>query len=382
MRFASASSSHVDPGVAIDEVLEALAEVPEAHLGFLFVTPDHARRLREVQSRIRSAYPGVVLVGCTGQGVIGGGEEVEGRSAVALTVGELPGVEVSAFHLAPADLPTREAELRQAVPADRACVLLSDPFSINLQPLLGAIEAARPGVALFGGQASGGRRPKEHALVLDDVVHDEGVVGLALSGRVDVRTGVAQGCRPIGAPMFVSSCQGNQIRELDGRDPVEVLRELYASLPPEDQYLFRDSLFVGVQMRDQQEYRPGDFLIRNLVGIPKEGRALVVAYEPERFSVVQLHLRDADAAREDVQAVVAAHRQQAARAAGGLLFTCVGRGEGLYGEAGHDSGVFREHFGPVPLGGFFCNGEIGPVHGQTFLHGYTSVFATFGEPPE
>ena len=63
--------------------------------------------------------------------------------------------------------------------------------------------------------------------------------------------------------------------------------------------------------------------------------------------------------------------------AGALLFSCVGRGELLYGRPGHDSGAFHQALGDIPLGGFFCNGEVGPVGGKTFLHGYTSAFALF-----
>jgi small ligand-binding sensory domain FIST len=47
------------------------------------------------------------------------------------------------------------------------------------------------------------------------------------------------------------------------------------------------------------------------------------------------------------------------------------------GRRNFDTGVFREHLGEVPVGGFFCNGEIGPVGGATFLHGYTSSFGLF-----
>ena len=33
----------------------------------------------------------------------------------------------------------------------------------------------------------------------------------------------------------------------------------------------------------------------------------------------------------------------------------------------------------APLGGFFCNGEIGPVGGRAYLHGYTASVALFRE---
>jgi small ligand-binding sensory domain FIST len=62
---------------------------------------------------------------------------------------------------------------------------------------------------------------------------------------------------------------------------------------------------------------------------------------------------------------------------GALLFSCLGRGEYLYGKPNFDTGIFRQHLGNVPVGGFFCNGEIGPVGGTTFLHGYTSSIGLF-----
>src|SRR5262249_1344657 len=96
-------------------------------------------------------------------------------------------------------------------------------------------------------------------------------------------------------------------------------------------------------------------------------------------SIVQFHLRDARTSAEDLEAMLAAYRADHASAPpyGSLLFSCLGRGMHLYGQSDHDTGAFRRLVGEVPLGGFFCNGEIGPVHGTTFLHGYTSSFGLF-----
>ena len=63
--------------------------------------------------------------------------------------------------------------------------------------------------------------------------------------------------------------------------------------------------------------------------------------------------------------------------AAALLFQCLGRGQHLFGQPDHDTDLFRDMVAQVPLSGFFCNGEIGPVGGTTFLHGYTSSFALF-----
>jgi small ligand-binding sensory domain FIST len=63
-----------------------------------------------------------------------------------------------------------------------------------------------------------------------------------------------------------------------------------------------------------------------------------------------------------------------------LLFSCLGRGQNLYGRPDHDTDLFREKLGDVPLGGFFANGEIGSIRGATHLHGFTSSFALFRSP--
>ena len=180
--------------------------------------------------------------------------------------------------------------------------------------------------------------------------------------------------------MFVTACRDNLLIALDGRPTLDVLRDLYERLPAADREVFRHSLFLGIVMNDhQQSYGHGDFLVRNLVGVSEDPRGLVVGASLRENLVVQFHLRDRRTSSEDLDAML--HRYTAdahgRSAAGSLLFSCLGRGTNLYGESDHDSNVFRKHVGSVPLGGFFCNGEIGQVHGRTFLHGYTSAFGLF-----
>jgi small ligand-binding sensory domain FIST len=201
------------------------------------------------------------------------------------------------------------------------------------------------------------------------------LVGVALSGNVTVDTIVAQGCRPIGQPMFVTRCERNVLHELDGRRAIVVMQALHDTLSPRDRELLRSSLFLGVVMDEsRQEYTHGDFLIRNVLGIDPQQGSLVVGTALHQGQVVQFHLRDAQTSAEDLTALLARYRE---RPAGSLLFSCLGRGQHLYGQADHDTEAFRAAVGDVPLGGFFCNGEIGPVRGRTFLHGYTSAFGLF-----
>ena len=103
----------------------------------------------------------------------------------------------------------------------------------------------------------------------------------------------------------------------------------------------------------------------------------------EKYQALQFHVRDATSSAADLERQLTRHGEAHPDApAGALLFSCLGRGEYLYGHPNHDSDAMRDKFGAVPLGGFFCNGEIGPVGATTFVHGYTSAFALFSTPSE
>jgi small ligand-binding sensory domain FIST len=169
------------------------------------------------------------------------------------------------------------------------------------------------------------------------------------------------------------------VLELDGKSPMQVLETLYEGMSERDQQLMRRSLFVGLEMRkDTVEHRPDELLVRNLLGVEPRRKALAVGAELSPYQVLQFVLRDKQAATDDLKRVLdASQARQSGPVAGALLFSCTGRGHLLFGEADHDSRAFLEAFGPTPLGGFFCSGEVGPVGGRTYLHAYTSAFALF-----
>ncbi len=62
---------------------------------------------------------------------------------------------------------------------------------------------------------------------------------------------------------------------------------------------------------------------------------------------------------------------------GALLFTCNGRGTRLFSCPDHDATCVQDELGDIPTAGFFAQGEIGPVGGQNFLHGFTASVALF-----
>jgi small ligand-binding sensory domain FIST len=389
MKWASAASDEE----SLDRAIARTASLVREQLGpcrpdlvVAFVSPHHAAEFDRVPLRVAEALPGALLLGCSAGGVIGGGHEIEQRPGLSLTAAYLPGVTLTPLFLVNEDLPAPGAEPAaweryvgvggQSAPQ---FVVLSDPFTFDAEGVVRGLDNAYPGSTTVGGIASGGRAAGSNALFIGERVHRGGLVGVALSGNVAVDTIVAQGCRPIGDPMFVTAGERNVIRALDGRPPLEVLQELHDKLPPRDRQLARHSLFLGIVMKeDRQQYGQGDFLIRNLIGIDQSSGALAIGALVDANAIVQFHLRDAETSAQDLEALLRRHRENdPAPTPGSLLFSCLGRGQFLYGRPDHDTDLFRRYFGDVPLGGFFCNGEIGPVHGTTFLHGYTSAFALF-----
>jgi small ligand-binding sensory domain FIST len=387
------TSSAADDATLEQAITRAAADV-SAHLGgaapdliVAFVSSHHAAGFERVPRLIAAELGSGLLVGCSAGGVIGGGREIEQRPGVSLTAAVLPGVTIHPFLLQTESLPnpTADAARWQALVGVDASsaphfIILPDPYTFDAESLVRGLDRAYPTGSKIGGIASGGHEPGGNALFLGNAIVRAGAVGVALSGDIAIDTIVAQGCRPIGEPMFVTSCERNIIRALDGRPPLDVLRDLHDRLDERDRLLARHSLFLGIVMNeDRQEYRQGDFLIRNLLGIDPESGALAVGALLDENAVVQFHLRDARTSAQDLDEMLASYQRSEVMPPprGALLFSCLGRGQFLYGAPDHDTNAFRGHLGDVPLGGFFCNGEIGPVHGTTFLHGYTSAFGVF-----
>lgn len=372
MRWASALSLATDTAAAIDEAGAAVGgrlDPGAADLVAVFASPHHEAGYRDVPRRLRAHFPRARIVGCSAGGVIGAGREIEDAAALAVVAAALPGVTVTPVRVPFDQVPAAPEG------GPPAWILLADPFTFDAETFLRTLDDAHPTGTAIGGLASGGRQPGENALWLENDVFPNGLVGVALTGDVVLDTIVAQGCRPIGQPMFVTRADGNVLAELDGKPALVALNVLFQSLAPADQALARSSLFLGLVMdASRQEYRHGDFLVRNVLGADPRRGALVVGAVLAEGQVVQFHVRDAATSSEDLTHLLARYRE---KPAGALLFSCLGRGVHLYGRPDHDTTAFQAALDDVPLGGFFCNGEIGPVQGRTFLHGYTSAFGLF-----
>ncbi|MEW6278579.1 MAG: FIST N-terminal domain-containing protein [Candidatus Eremiobacterota bacterium] len=388
MRWRSCLSRSASLAQAIEECAKQLQDpAGPPDIAFVFVSSSHRGRFSELPALIVSTLDARHVLGCSGGGVVGQGREIEHAPAVSVTAAWLPGVEVRTFGLQENDIPDMDAPperwhawLRVGPRRDTQFIVLADPFSFPVEEAVIGLDYAYPGCPKVGGLASDAPFPGGNALLCDNYLLRSGLVGVALSGNLRMEAVVAQGCRPVGQPMVITGAERNHVTQLNRREPLEVLRSLVQGMTPQDRDLAGHSLFLGIQMDPfKQECERGDFLIRNLIGIDHRKGNLVVAAAPRVGQTVQFHLRDARTSAEDLELLLKRHRlgHPEGPPAGALLFSCLGRGDYLYGEPDHDSRMLQTVMGDVPLGGFFCNGEIGPVGGTTYLHGYTSCFALF-----
>ena len=386
MKCVSALSTERNTETALRSVVDRAAKElagEAADLALLFASRHHAEALGEAAHEVRRRGLGRHVLGCTGESIVGEDREVEGAPALSLWAIQLPGVTLRPLRI------TFEDDVFQGWdpasfdrPDSPSLILLGDPFTFPTDPFLKLLNEGRKAPRVVGGMASGASMPGGNRLVLDDDVYDDGAVTVALEGPLTIRTVVSQGCRPIGRPMIVTKVEQNLIRELGRRPAIEVLQELFGSLEPEDQERVQEGLHVGRVINEYQEkFERGDFLVRNVLGT--DGKGAIAINDVIRVGqTIQFHVRDAGTADEDLRGLLERERAERPDAVvrGCLLFSCNGRGTRLFATPNHDVAAIHEALGPVPVAGFFAMGEIGPVGGQNFVHGFTASVVLFEEP--
>jgi small ligand-binding sensory domain FIST len=352
----------------------------EVDLAFLFLSPSHLDEAEAAAEAVREELAPRHLLGCVAEGVVARVRELEDGPAAAVWAGALPGAEIECFHVAAVQADDGVAVAGFPELDDPALVaLLVDPFTFPTGPFLASLNERYERIPLVGGIAVGGQRPGAQALILDDAVHVEGAVGAVVSG-LPVLTVVSQGCRPIGREAVITRCEGNVVSELAGRPALERLRREIAALSPEEQALAARGLLAGLVIDENRpEYETGDFLMRGLLGADEATGALALGDSVRVGQTLRFFVRDATSADADLRQALAGTLGRG-RPAGALLFTCNGRGTNMFPEPDHDARIVTETLGTQALAGFFCGGEIGPVGGKAFLHGFTATLAVFLEP--
>ncbi len=379
MPFASALSEHPIPTEATGEVsgavLEAIGDRPD--LAIVVATRPHAGALEDIVGAVSSVLHPLAVMGGIAESAVGSGREVEETVAISLWAGRLgPVVPLSLDATRLADDSWHFDGWPDGLGLDpSALILLADPFTFPAREFLDWLEVARPGLPVIGGNLSGGRGPGGTRLFLGDRSHTSGAVGVLVGAGVDVELVVSQGGRGFGHPFTVTRSDRNVIYEVAGVPAMDCLVEQIKNGlgPAEVAGIEANGLLVGRLVDEHLEAPgPGDYLMRSVVGADRATGALAVDDRVPLGSTVRFHRRDAETAHAELEVLLHGRRAESA-----LLFTCNGRGTRLFDMADHDAATLEGAFGPIPVGGFFAAGEIGPIGGQNFVHSFTASMVLF-----
>lgn len=377
MEVGAALSRTSEAGLAAAEAADAAAQAlgsAPCGLAVVFASPSHGDDLADVGAAVEARLHPAVLVGGVAQGVVGPGTEAEDGPAVAVWCVSGDG-RVEQFRTWAVPTPGQGMAVAgwPDTAEDDVVLLLADPFTYPAPAVVTQVGQERPGHRVVGGLVTPGRQGTSR-LLLDDQVHDDGAVGVVLSGY-DVDTIVSQGCRPIGEPFVVTRAEGNHLLELGGVPAAKRLHEIHESAADEDRRLMQQGIHIGIVADEYRDnFETGDFLIRAVLGADPDSGAVAVGEVVEVGRTVQFQVRDAASAHADL----ARHLDDYGRtAAGSLLFTCNGRGRRFFDQADHDVTLVADRLTDRVVGAF-CAGEIGPVGRRSFLHGFTASLAVFG----
>lgn len=383
MKIGAGVSAAPDP---LQGAVEAAREAADglggadADLAMVFVSGAHLAAPEATLAAVAAELAPEALVGCGAGGVLAGGRELESGTGVAVWAAALDAGSVRPFHATVSgDGDTGVLEGFPELGSGAAVILLSDPYSFPTDGVLDGLAREAPGVPVLGGLSSARTPTGDSALFAGDTVHADGAVGVCLNG-IELIPCVSQGATPLGREMTITAAEANVIHELAGRPAMQAIEQAVAALPLQERTLVAGGLLMGIVIDGgKPEYEQGDFLVRGILGADPDTGAVSVGAAVAPGQVVRLHARDADSADLDLRREL---RLRAAaiggrRPAGALVFSCNGRGRSMFGIRDHDASLVEHELGAPPAAGFFAAGEIGPVGGRSFLHGFTATVAVF-----
>jgi small ligand-binding sensory domain FIST len=384
VRAGAGISSAPDPlGGASEAAALAVASLNgrPADVVLVFASGEHLIAPEATLEGVRRVIDSDALVGCGAGGVLAGGRELEEGTGVSVWAASFDGAgTVTPFH---AEL-TDDEEERAIIglpdlDGSSGVIMLADPYSFPTDSVLTLLSDAAPGVPVLGGLASARTSQRQAALFAGDEVVDGGAVGVSLEG-IEMLPCVSQGAAPVGREVTITASEGNVITELAGRPALETVEEIVGELPERERALIVGGLMVGIVIDGgKPDYQQGDFLVRGVIGADVNTGAIAVGTTVRPGQVLRVHARDAQSADEDLRRALKLRLEAMGQRppAGAILFSCNGRGTAMFGVPDHDAAVVQAELLGVPAAGFFAAGEIGPVGGRSFMHGFTATLAVF-----
>lgn len=355
-------------------------------MGVLFITSHPKSNIEAIVKGITERMAIKNFLVCTCAGIIGSQEELENQVAASLFLAKLPNVRLKPFYLDQQrieDFFSDEDFYRffEIYPNEQPRFLIfPDPFQVDLNRFILGMNKAYGAAPVVGGLASGASSANGNVLMVNGTYYSHGIIGLVMAGDIKMDTIVSQGCKPIGESYIVTKAENNIIYEVAGEPFLDVLRKVFLKLQDNEKRLVQQALLIGIVMDEYKHgYNRGDFVIRSVIGVDQETGAIAIGDIIRPGQTIQIHIRDAKTAEEDLHELLSVYKEKNKTSVpqGAFVFSCNGRGTNLFGEPDHDIKLIQKYIGPIPAAGFFCAGEIGPIGGKNFLHGFTDSIVVF-----
>ena len=353
----------------------------EPDLAVVFASGRHLAGPDALLAGVRSALRPRALIGCGAGGVLAESRELESGTAVAVWAADFGDAAAATPFHASVEGDGEDAWLDglPEIAAASGAIVLSDPYSFPAEVALSEFQERAPGMPVLGGLASARAPGGGGALFCGEQVCASGAVGVTLHG-VEMLPCVSQGAAPFGREVTITAAEGNVIHELAGRPAIETVQRIIAELTPRERAIVAGGLLIGIVIDSgKPDYEQGDFLVRGVLGADPDTGSLVVGATVREGQIVRLQARDAESADADLRRALRLRTEamHGRPPAGALLFSCNGRGRAMFGTPDHDATVVDRELHGAPAAGFFAAGEIGPVGGRSFLHGFTATLAVF-----
>jgi small ligand-binding sensory domain FIST len=384
------STGSTTKAAAREAAEQAVASLPDrrADFGIVFATAEHGEAVSELLEAMSGALGTPYVAGCSAAGLLVGAREVEDGPAIGVLAVRSDAIRGTPFlfedkgdHGLTAGLNVGQRFLASRETNDLILVW-PDPLTVHPDRLLRGLDAVLGPVPVAGGAASSALARPGTFQFCGSESGSACVSGLRLGGSFRHHLALTQGCRPLGAPMRVTSAHENLVLEVDGIAAYEALRAAAPGPYFETPEATMSALTIALLPEPgESTLRPGEYLVRNIVDVDPDTGVLAVAAEVEEGQSILFALREPGAAADDVLRM--AERAAAAAPPGGyrfgLYFNCLARGRSLYGREGVDSAALARHLPGVPLLGFACNAELAPLRGANHLFTYTGVLILVSE---
>ena len=382
-RFRAGHAAGADWREAVDACLKELMPAQQASarktnpprtnpLGFLYVTDVIAEQAGEILDRLRKETGVEHWIGATGMGILGasanGSSEYYDQPAVSALIADLPDDSFRVFPGRGDDAAGAGSEWFEAQRPNVA-IVHADPRAQRLPLMLDRLAEAS-GAYLVGGLASS-RGPM---VQIAGEASEGGASGAWIGSCVNLVAGLSQGCAPIGPAHVATTAQKNVVMEIDGRPALDVFKEEIGEMLARNLERCANFIYAALPVDGSDT---GDYLVRNLMGIDPNKGWIAIGDQIESGDGIMFTKRDRSTANADLVKMLERLKKRITRPIqGGLYFSCLSRGHNLFGDAGTEMAILRDHLGDIPLAGFFANGEISHKR----LYGHTGVLALFVEP--